>query len=348
MAQFNEETLKKQIKSGDFSRLYIIYGNEDYLKQYYANLICEKTVDKDFADFNLKKLDGKDTTPDEIYDCISSFPMMGSYTCTLVRDFPLNEYIGERSKVDSEIQLVLSDIPESSVLVFWMDTIEVDEKNTKWSKVLKIIDEIGVCAKINTRTRSALEKLLISSAAKKDCILSKECASYIVNLVGDDMATLQNELNKVCAYVGSGEITKKDIDNTVIVSVEAKIFQLSRMICRGDADSAYENLQNLLKLREEPVVILGVLSKSFVDMYRVKAAKEAGVPYSKLGDIFPGNVYKNKMFTLDNAANDGSRYSMPQLKTALEILSDADRRLKSTGENSKTVLEEVILRLLRL
>ncbi len=348
MAQFNEDALKKQIKSGEFSRIYFIYGNEGYLKQHYANLICNKTVDKDFADFNLKKLDGKDTNLNEIYDCISSFPMMSEYTCTLIKDFPLNNFIGDRGKVDSEFEQVITDIPESSVLVFWMDTIEIDEKNSKWAKVIKIIDEIGVCAKIDKRTRPALEKLLISSASKKDCTLSKECASYIITLVGEDMATLQNELSKVCAYVGSGEITKAHIDKTVIVSVEAKIFQLSRMVCRGEADNAYENLQNLFKLREEPVVILSVLSKSFVDMYRVKAVKEAGVSYSKLGEVFPANVYKNKMFTLDNAANDASRYTITQLKSALDILSDADRRLKSTGEDGKIVLEEVILRLLRL
>ncbi len=348
MAQFNEDALKKQIKSGEFSRIYLIYGNEGYLKQHYANLICDKTVDKDFADFNLKKLDGKDTSLNEIYDCISSFPMMSEYTCTLVKDYPLNTFIGDRGKVDNEFETVITDIPESSVLVFWMDTIEVDEKNSKWAKVIKMVDNTGVCAKIDKRTRSALEKLLVSSAAKKDCILSRECANYIISLVGEDMATLQNELHKVCAYVGSGEISKKDVDKTVIVSVEAKIFQLSRMVCRGEADNAYENLQNLFKLREEPVVILSVLSKSFVDMYRVKATKEAGLPYSKLGEIFPANVYKNKMFTLDNAANDGSHYTITQLKNALDILSDADRRLKSTGEDGKIVLEEVILRLLRL
>ena len=348
MARFNEDALKKQIKAGEFSRIYLIYGNEGYLKQHYSNMICNKTVDKDFADFNLKKLDGKDTSLNEIYDCISSFPMMSEYTCTLVKDYPLNTFIGDRGKVDSEFEAVISDIPESSVLVFWMDTIEVDEKNTKWAKVIKIIDSIGICAKIDKRTRPALEKLLISSAQKKGCTLSRECANYIITLVGEDMSTLQNELRKVCAYVGEGEITRSDVDKTVIVSVEAKIFQLSRQVCRGESDAAYENLQNLFKLREEPVVILSTLSKAFVDMYRVKAAKEAGVSYSKLADVFPGNVYKTKMFTLDNAANDGNRFTMTQLKDALNILSDADRRLKSTGENGRIVLEEVILRLLRL
>lgn len=347
MAQFNEDTLKRQIKSGDFSRVYLIYGNEGYLKQHYANTICKKTIGKDFEDFNLKKLEGKETSLGEIYDCVSSFPMMSEYTCTLVKDYPLTSFVGDRGKIDEEFKSVIADIPETSVLVFWMDTIEVDEKDKKWQHLLKLTDEFGACAKIDKRTRSALEKLLISSAEKKDCTLSKECAQYIISLVGEDMATLQNELSKVCAFVKNGEIKKEHVDKTVIVSVEAKIFQLSRMVARGEADNAFENLANLFKLREEPIVILSVLSKAYVDMYRVKAIKETGSNYTKLADDFP-SAYKGRTFTLDNASNDGRSYSLTQLKNALDLLSDADRRLKSTKEDPKIVLEELILRLLRL
>lgn len=348
MALMNEESLKKQIKSGEFSRVYLLYGDESFLKQFYANQICEKAVSPYFADFNLKKLDGKDTTLSEIYDCTTSFPMMDNYTCTLVKDYPINNFIGERNKVDEEFKTVIYDIPETSVLVFWMDTIEVDEKNSKWGKIIKIFDEAGVAANLQKRTRSALEKLLVSSAAKKGCTLSRENASYLINLVGDDLSTLQNELNKVCSFVLSGEITKKAIDETVIISIEAKIFNLSRFIVKGDADSAFETLQNLFKLREEPVVILSVLSKAYIDMYRVKSAKEKGVSYSVLVDAFPKNTYNNKTFILDNAARDGSGYTLTQIKNALKILSEVDRRMKSTGEDARTLLEELILRLLRV
>ncbi len=347
MAVFTEESLKKQIKSGEFASLYIIYGNEGYLKQFYANQIAEKSVSKDFADFNLKKLEGRDTNLNEIYDCTTSFPMMDNYTCTVVKDFPLNSFVGDRAKLDPEFETVISDIPESSILVFWMDTLEIDEKNNKWAKILKIFDEKGVCAKIDKRTRSALEKLIIASATKKGCTLSRDSASYMISLVGEDMANLQNELNKVCAYAKEGEITRSHIDETVIISVEAKIFNLSRLITQKEADKAFEMLSNLFKLREEPVVILGVLSKAFTDMYRVKAAKEKGVSYTELGALFPA-AYRNKSFILDNAARDGSGYTVTQLKEALSVLSDADRRLKSTGEDGKTVLEELILRLVRI
>ena len=119
------------------------------------------------------------------------------------------------------------------------------------------------------------------------------------------------------------------------------------MIAKGEADQAFETLGNLFKLREEPVMILGVLSKAFVDMYRVKAAKEKGISYTALADAFP-STYKGRNFILDNAARDGANYSVTQLKNALNILSDTDRRLKSTGEDGKIVLEELILRLLRV
>jgi DNA polymerase-3 subunit delta len=177
--------------------------------------------------------------------------------------------------------------------------------------------------------------------------VDSEHSAIFQSLVGEDMSTLQNELNKVCAYVGSGEITRSAIDKTVIISIEAKVFQLSRMIVRGEADNAFENLANLFKLREEPVIILSVLSKAFVDMYRVKAIKEKGISYAKLSEDFP-SAYKGRSFILDNAANDASRYNLAQLKNALDLLSNADRRLKSTNEDPKTILEELILRLLRV
>ena len=82
-------------------------------------------------------------------------------------------------------------------------------------------------------------------------------------------------------------------------------------------------------------------------MYRVKACKEKGLSYTALSDAFPG-AYKGRGFILDNAARDSGGYSLKQLKDALLLLSDADRRLKSTNEDSKTILEELILRLLRV
>ena len=350
MAFFTEDELKKQIKEKDFKSLYLIYGNENFLKQHYSNLIVEKTIDKDFKDFNFHDLEGKDITLNDLADCVSTFPMMGEYTCTLVKDFPFTQYWhkqeNNRLKLDGDLESILNDLPETTILIFWCDTIEVDEKDSKWSKTIKLIGEIGVSAKIDKRSPQALTKLLVDSAAKKGCEISRDDAMYLINLVGTDYSTLRNEFDKVCAFTGEGKVTREHIDNTVIVSTEAKIFSLSRDIVNGEADKAYATLSNLFKLREEPTLILATLSRAYVDMYRACAIKEKGVKPQDLSAVFPS--YKGKEFTITNAARDGAKYSLSQFHKALEALSDADRRIKGTSQDDKQILEELILRLLRI
>lgn len=344
---FKEEELKRQIKSGDFARIYVLYGDESYLKQHYAELIALKTVEKDFKDFNLHILDGTKTDINMLSDCVLSFPMMGGYSCTVVTDYPLLAAVGEKGKINEEFDAVISQLPETTVLVFKVD-FEVDLKNAKWTKLLKYIDSKGgVLAELCKRTSSQLVKLITDSAKKKGCDISRDDAYYMLNAVGDDMRTLRNELDKVCAYKKEGAITRADIDAVAVTSVEAKVFSLSRYIVSGDGDNALLTLSNLFKLREEPVAVLGVLSKAYVDMYRVKAIKEKGLPAEKLSEYFPAS-YRGRGFIITNAARDGAKYSLLSLKNALSVLFDADRRLKSTGEDPKAVLEEVVLRLLRI
>lgn len=350
MAIFTEDELKKQIKEKDFKTIYLVYGNENYLKQHYVNLIVDKTIDKDFKDFNFHDLDGKDIELNDLADCVSTFPMMGEYTCTVVKDFPFTQYWhkqeNNRYKFNEDLDGILKDIPETTILIFWCDTIEVDEKESRWKNTIKLIDELGVCAKIDKRSVQSLTKLLVDSASKKGCEISKDDAMYLINLVGTDFSTLRNEFDKVCAFTGSGKVTREHIDKTVIVSTEAKIFSLSRDIVNGEADKAYATLSNLFKLREEPTIILATLSRAYVDMYRACAIKEKGVRPQDLSAVF--SSYKGKEFTITNAARDGARYSLSQFHKALDALSDADRRIKSTSQDDKQILEELILRLLRI
>ena len=53
MAMIDEEALKKQIRENSFSRLYLFYGEESYLKQQYVSRIIDKTTQESFRTFNL-------------------------------------------------------------------------------------------------------------------------------------------------------------------------------------------------------------------------------------------------------------------------------------------------------
>ena len=347
MSVFTETELNNALKGGTLAPVYLLYGSEGYLKQHYAQKICALAVPEDAADFNLNRLDGNENGIDAVYDCVSTLPMMGGRTCTLVKDFPLQKFVGDRGKVSDELAAVLDAVSDEAVLVFWMDTVDVDEKAAGWKKTIDLIAKHGVSAKLDERTPQTLAKMLSTGAAKRGCTLSPANAAYFVDTAGTDLSLLRSELDKVCAYVGNGDISRAVIDEVVTVTAEAKIFQLSRQIAAHNADAAFENLANLFRLREEPIVISATLSKAFVDMYRVKAAKEKGVRLAAVAEAFPA-AYKGRDFILRNAERDGARYDLKRLKKALGCLADADRRLKSTGEDKQMILEELVAKLLCL
>lgn len=358
MGELNEKGLLSQIRNKDFDRLYLLYGTDDYLKKHYASFIPQKTIEREYEAFNLHILDGADTSFEEIADCANALPLMGGYACTVIHDMNLTELISEKNTDEEEKRIdenskrfeklieIISDIPESSIVIFWLDTIEVNDRNGKWIKIIKTFAKYGSAVKLNSRSLSELAKLLCKSAAQRGCTLNRDIAYYMINIVGDDMGTLRNELDKLCLYKKGEDIAKEDIDECVILGAQAKIFSLTKLIITGKADEAFRDLDLLIKQKEEPAKILAIVSGAYVDMYRVKAAIQSGLNFSDVATYY--KEYKNKMFTLENAVSLSKRYSLEQLSNAIDLFYEADTRLKSTRIDGKVLLEYLILDLLRI
>ena len=52
------KTITENLKTGNFSSLYYLYGDEEYLKQYYYGELRSKVV-TDLAEFNVIEFDSK-------------------------------------------------------------------------------------------------------------------------------------------------------------------------------------------------------------------------------------------------------------------------------------------------
>ena len=198
MAEIFENDIKLHIKNREFSNLYFIYGNEPYLKDFYAGQIIEKAVKKDFAMFNLHVFDGESVSFDAVASCTESLPMMDEHALIVVKDYKFDKANEAEKK---QIEEIISDIPETNIVLFWMQNIEVDvKKNDKWKKTVTMMSKYGSVISLDKKTRSQLVKLLVSGANKRGCMLSSQNAEYLINLVGDDMNNLLNELEKLCFY----------------------------------------------------------------------------------------------------------------------------------------------------
>lgn len=340
MALIYEADLKRQIKEKDMSNCYLFYGSEEYLKQFYAEKICKTFVTPGSETFSLRKYDGKENTLDDVLEGASSMPFMSEYCVVIARDFSLDTLNNDDK---NKLTVFLENTPDTSITIFWMDSIEVQPKNAKWKWVVENFEKCATIVDFQKPTGRNLLKLLCAYASKQGCIMNENTASYLVEIAGDGLNTLFNEIQKAANFAGQGnEITRDCIDGVAVRSLEAKVFDLSKLILNQNPQGALELLHILMMQKAEPIDIFGVILMSFLDVYRVKVAVSGGESMLYPAKIFD---YRNKDFRLKNADRYAKTLSMEQIRECFDCFSEADRTLKSTAQNGELILEKLIVKI---
>jgi DNA polymerase-3 subunit delta len=341
MPQIKEPDLKKQLRSKEFARLYFLYGEEKYLISFYAGQLVEKLLGRNPSDFDFQQLQGADATVDGIAEAVEALPMMSEKKCVRVDDLDVEAMNAQEL---SKLYELLEDLPESCVLLIAQTTLQMDGKRSaKWKKFLTAAEKAGAVVPLEKRGAAALEKQLVEWAAKRNCTLTPADAGRMVQMCGDDLTTLGNELEKLCAYAAGRAITREDIEAVVTQNLETTVFVMAKALVAGDYDRAYRQLDLLFYQKEEPVAVLAVLASSFIDLYRVCVAKESG---ENIGVIAADFQYKGKEFRLKNAERDLRRMNIEYLRACLEIMIETDAALKSSRVDRRVLMEEMFARMM--
>ncbi|MCH5191214.1 MAG: DNA polymerase III subunit delta [Oscillospiraceae bacterium] len=340
MAQIFENDLKRQIKEKNMSNCYLFYGSEDYLKQFYVNRICSKFVTRGSETFSLRRYDGKDNTLDEVLEGAQSMPFMSEYCVVVAHDFPLDTLAADQKKQLSEF---LKDTPDTSITVFWMDSITVNPKESKWKSVIDNFTKYAEAVNFEKPSMRELKRIICAYAAKNGCKMEERTAEYLIELSGDSLNVLFNETVKLCNYAGQGgEIKREHIDSIAVRSLEARVFDLSKLILVHNAQGALELLHTLMLQKAEPIDVFGVILMSFADIYRAKTAVSGGENATYPAKLFD---YRNKEFRLTNGGRYASKISNEQLRECFDCFAESDRQLKSTAQDGEMILERLIVRL---
>ena len=339
MAQLNEELLTKELSSKTPKGVYFLYGNDSYLKEYYAEKISSASYSGD-PFFNLQKFQG-DCDLQDVYDAVKQFPMMSDSKCVVLYDY---DFIKCDKQDFDKLCKIIEETEDGCVLLLRFDFLEFDIKRDSRAKKLdSVVDLAGgktVC--LNHRTREKLARMLVTGAKKRDVTLSEKDAFYIVEKVGDDLNILRNELEKLCSYCKDGTVTKEIIDNVLIGSVSASVYDYVDAIVKGDVSLALSLLDKMLYMRIEPLNILFMVSSVYIDMYRVYCAKKSGIANKEIAKDFS---YGNRTFVLDRAERNLKKFTLNKLNESFNCITETDKMLKSFSSNERLALEKLTVKL---
>ena len=336
-----EKLLKKDIAEQSFAPVYLLYGDDSYLKKYYKDTLAKKAYGGD-PFFNLQIFQN-DVELQEVFDAVVQFPVMAERKSVVLSDYDF-ERTG-KNDFDRLLELI-NQTNDTCVLIIHFDGIDVDaKKSDRAKKLFSAVNKAGgVCAQINHRSVTSLVRLLCDGAKKRDCKLSEAAARYLIEISSNDLSGLQNELDKLCGYAGGGEITKEMIDLVSVKSVDASVYDYVKQIFATNTAEALRLLDDMFYMHLEPMIMLSIVSSAYVDMYRMHTAQKSALQKADVAVDF--SYAKNKLFTLDRAAQNLKRFDANKLRLSLKCLADTDRALKSYGADPRTILEQMTVKLI--
>ena len=310
--------------------LYLLVGPERFLRDAAARSITDAalvgTLLREFneASFNLLR--------DSVQSAIAAaeqLPMMSERRVVRIRDFA-------RLRESDEETLIryLNNPAPSSVVIFIADDLDKRKKATKVLLDTCVVVDFpplkDVEAKAWARTR--LKDLKVTA---DDSVLSE-----IISLVGTDVQTLFNELDKLASAVaGTGRITSAAVDELIGRSRELSNFELGDHLLASNRKRALETLYRLLDDGAEPVMLIGLIAGNYHRLAlakhllakggREEVFRNVSVPPFKR-DAYIANLQRNDAF---------------KIARGLQLTAAADLAIKTSQATPRLQLEILVCEL---
>ena len=356
MPQTDPKTVKTELKKGELKNLYYIFGKNIPEVEKLTKQIIKAAVG-DNEDFALNKIDGRYLDTSELYDMIQMMPMMSDYNCILINDYncekPRENMAGLRAEdLNKKLAEVLKDIPSQTVVIFNVTGFEIAVKTDyktgksiikdKNKKLADLAAKVGELVECPIKSENELAKEIAASVSARGALISLDRARELAEMCQSDTLTIKNEIDKLCSYVGSGEITSEVLQNLVHRQSDVTFFKLADAVAAFNKRSAFEALGELMQDKENRGAVLANITGSFIDMYRAACARQRGKQVMDVKEDF-AYVWE---FKVKNAFRDSSRMSIRRLRECIKILRDTNITLNSGGGDEKTILEQTVTKML--
>jgi len=313
----------------DFKRVYLFFGEENYLKKLYLDKIKKAVIPPGSETMNLDVFQEKKIEWVKISDACETVPFMNDFRLVIVKD---SELFVQGNKDNSEkVAEYIKNMPEFSILVF------VEDKVDKRGKLYKAVSLKGVSVECNVPSERELVGWVGKVAAKKGLAMKNDVILYFIRNINTGMEAVFAELEKLSAYIGKGSVSQKDIDDICAKSLEVRIFDMVAAIGSKRVSDALDIYNNMILMKESPIMILAMIARQFRIILQSKYLLEKGFTKSEIA-----RKINQRDFVVAQCLTQAKNFKKKVLLRALEDCLECDFGIK-TGKISSVLGVEMII-----
>jgi DNA polymerase-3 subunit delta len=329
MKSLLRKDLERSLQQG-LRPLYLLLGPERYLRgaavELIANAALSETMLREFNEFSFTLLF------DPVQSAVAAaeqLPMMSNRRVVKIRDF------AKLREADEQVLIsyLKNPVPSTTMILIADD---LDKRKGLSKALLDSCTVVDFSPLKDAEARTWCEFRLKELKTMADGQVLNE----IVGLVGTDIQTLSNELDKLAAAaIDTHKISLELVDDLIGRSRELSNFELADHLLAKNRKRALETLYRLLDDGAEPVMLVGLIASNYHRLALGKYLLARGGP----AEVFRSVALPP--FKRDSYIATLQRSDSEKIARGIQLIANADLAIKTSQATPRLQLEMLVCEL---
>ena len=318
-------SLNEDLKTGQFNNVYLLYGEEAYLKKQYKEKLQNAMLSSDDT-MNYAYYEGKGINVNEVIDLAETLPFFAERRVIVL------ENTGLFKSASSELADYIKELPDTTYLIF------VESEIDKRGKLYKAVTSKGRAVELGRQDENTLIRWVFSSFKRENKQVSENTIRYFLSKVGTDMENIQRELEKLFCYAMDKEtVSVEDIEAISTTQIANQIFEMVNAVADKQQKKALQYYYDLLALKEAPMHIFYLLARQFKLLLEVKVMDKQGISKKEIAEKTGINP-----FVIGKYQTRAKGFSEKELREIMEDSVETEECVK-TGRLTDTLAVELFI-----
>lgn len=319
------KNLIQDLKNNEFKNIYLLCGEEDYLKRQYKHRLQAALIPAEDT-VNLNCYEGKNISVRGLIDQAETMPFFAERRLLVIEDS------GFFKSASAELAQYLENVPPTTYFLFVED--EVDKRQ----KLYKTVKSKGRIVEFSKQTDETLSRWILGILKRENKNITRKAMELFLEKTGTDMNNISTELEKLLSYTMEKDvITPEDVEEICTAQTVNKIFDMVNAVSAGNNRKALDLYYDLLALKEPPMRILYLITRQFNQLLQVKELRGHGYDAdsiaSKLG---------MQRFIAQGCTRQSERFTEGQLKQIVQLCVETEEAVKTGNLNEKLGVELIL------
>ena len=326
------EELATAFSHGNFSPLYLLYGEEQYFVERLQRMAIENALQPHERDFNLDIVYGHDTDVQSVLALCASYPVMAQRRLVIVRDF---DRLSDNKRFKA-----YAEQPNPTAVVLLVCSGKVNTSHHPY----RAIKSLGLAVEFKRLYERELPRWIDAEIRNRGYKADGRAVQMLAEYVGSDLQKAARELDKVLTYTGDrSEVTADDVVQASGHSRDVNVFELQKAVGERRFPDALRIAERLLQQasnsRGEALMMISVLTSYFTKLWILTSCQR-----QSFGEKQMAQRVGIPPFYLKEYLNTLRLYDAPALATAFRTLAAADFELKGGSSRNERLILLLALR----